>query len=223
MHQNLHRAELIEAFPRDPAINHNIPAHDLHRLSRQPHDTFHIGLARLAREVEDRHFPAPGRTEIVEEFLDQHPVSVALDGRQAVQVVLPAVRADRPRRMPLLIDADHEDEPAVGTGQLAMMTHQRRRHRTGRHDIGFGREGAEHEHAETKHHHQVNRLAHHAHRRILLRTTFPGRRVIGHGASFESLGRDWIGTLPTNHTSSVRPVHLQKPPIQKPSHSTRRE
>ena len=37
------------------------PSDDLDRLPGQSHHPLHVGLGRLAREVEDRHLPAPGR------------------------------------------------------------------------------------------------------------------------------------------------------------------
>ena len=145
-----------------PSIS-NVPLHDLDRLSR--------AAPRRASRRPGSARPGSGRP----------PPPTAGDGgnRRGTSGPGPGLRCtrrpaarsrsffpqfgtDRPRRMPLLIDADHEDEPTVGTGQLAMMAQQRRRHRPGRHDVRLGREGAEHEHAEAEHDHQVDRLAHHA-------------------------------------------------------------
>lgn len=85
--------------------------------------------------------------------------------------------------MTFLIDADHEHKSAIGAGQLAVVAHQGWRHGTGRHDIRFRRESAEHENAEAEHDNQIDSLAYHADRGILQRTPFPGRLVIRHGAS----------------------------------------
>jgi hypothetical protein len=89
--------------------------------------------------VEDCHLPAAGSSKIVEEFLDEHSVSVALHSEQTIKVVLAAVRTDRAGWMTFFVDARHENIIAVGAGNFAVMAKQCGRHRTSRNDIRFGR------------------------------------------------------------------------------------
>ena len=95
-----------------PSIR-DVAADDLHRFARQSDHPLHIGLRRLAREMEDGHLPSPWGTEFVEELLDQYPVAVALDGRQTVQLVLgrssgrPAAADAPPRRCRSEDEADN--------------------------------------------------------------------------------------------------------------------
>ena len=74
--------------------------------------------------MKNRDFPSPGAAEIVEELLNQDPIAIAIDGRDALQVVLAAIGADRLGDA-LLVQADHEHEAAIGTSQLAVMAQQR--------------------------------------------------------------------------------------------------
>ena len=60
VHQDLHGAQLLPAFPHDLTVDQDVAADDLHRLARQPHHALDVGLRRLAGKVEDRDLPAPG-------------------------------------------------------------------------------------------------------------------------------------------------------------------
>ena len=119
--QDPHRPLLGERLPGDLAVDADVAPDDLDRLAGQADHPLDVGLRRLAREVEDRDLPAPRAAEVEEELLDQHAVAVALDGRRAVELVLAAVRADRPAGPALLVEPEGEPELAVRADQLPVV------------------------------------------------------------------------------------------------------